>query len=158
MTTEDDDPDGILFEMVREIVGSEVPIAATLDLHANVSERMVQSIDVFIGYRTNPHLDMRERGVVQTLRLHLVDEPEIHARRIRSGIAIGLLKQRPADWLKGGATGGPDETEIEARIAERLAARKAKDFATADRIRDELAAQGVLLEDGPKGTSWRRVG
>src|SRR5258708_4550042 len=62
LTTEEDDPDGALFEMVRQIVGAEMPIAATLDLHANVSERMVQSIDVFIGYRTNPHLDMRERG------------------------------------------------------------------------------------------------
>src|SRR6202045_1774820 len=62
LTTEEDDPDGVLFEVVRQIVGPEVPIAATLDLHANVSARMVQSIDVFIGYRTNPHLDMRERG------------------------------------------------------------------------------------------------
>src|SRR5271163_1118332 len=62
LTTEEDDPDGILFERVRGIVGPDVPIAATLDLHANVSERMVGSIDVFIGYRTNPHLDMRERG------------------------------------------------------------------------------------------------
>src|SRR5260370_14524968 len=62
LTTEEDDPDGVLFERVREIVGPDVPIAATLDLHANVSERMVRSIDVFIGYRTNPHLDMRERG------------------------------------------------------------------------------------------------
>jgi microcystin degradation protein MlrC len=62
LTTEEDDPDGVLFERAREIVGPNVPIAATLDLHANVSERMVGSIDVFIGYRTNPHLDMRERG------------------------------------------------------------------------------------------------
>src|SRR5271163_2287748 len=62
LTTDEDDPDGILFERVRGIVGPDVPIAATLDLHANVSERMVGSIDVFIGYRTNPHLDMRERG------------------------------------------------------------------------------------------------
>ncbi len=62
LTTEKDDPDGELFEKVREIVGPDVPIAATLDLHANVSERMVGSIDAFIGYRTNPHLDMRERG------------------------------------------------------------------------------------------------
>ena len=62
LTTEEDDPDGELFEKVREIVGPDVPIAATLDLHANVSERMVRLIDAFIGYRTNPHLDMRERG------------------------------------------------------------------------------------------------
>ena len=51
-----------LVRAVRQIVGPDVPIAATLDLHANVSERMVESIDAFIGYRTNPHLDMRERG------------------------------------------------------------------------------------------------
>jgi microcystin degradation protein MlrC len=62
VTTKEDDPDGLLFERVRHIVGPDVPIAATLDLHANVSERMVRSIDAFIGYRTNPHLDMRERG------------------------------------------------------------------------------------------------
>ncbi len=63
ITTEDDDPDGALFALVRRIVGPEVPIAATLDLHANISERMVSSIDAFIGYRTNPHMDMRERGI-----------------------------------------------------------------------------------------------
>jgi microcystin degradation protein MlrC len=70
ITTEDDDPDGVLFETVRRIVGPDVPVAATLDLHANISERMVSSIDAFIGYRTNPHLDMRERGeeAAQTIR------------------------------------------------------------------------------------------
>lgn len=62
LTTEEDDPDGVLFAMVRAAVGPETPVVATLDLHANVSERMVAALDVFIGYRTNPHLDMRERG------------------------------------------------------------------------------------------------
>jgi len=62
LTTEEDDPDGALLAMAREAVGLGVPIVATFDLHANVSERMVESIDLFIGYRTNPHLDMRERG------------------------------------------------------------------------------------------------
>jgi microcystin degradation protein MlrC len=63
ITSEDDDPDGALFALVRRIVGPDVPVAATLDLHANISDRMVTSIDAFIGYRTNPHLDMRERGI-----------------------------------------------------------------------------------------------
>jgi len=62
LTTEEDDPEGVLFETVRQIVGPDVPVVATFDLHANVSDRMVDPIDAFIGYRTNPHLDMRERG------------------------------------------------------------------------------------------------
>src|SRR5689334_21355176 len=62
VTTEEDDPQGVLFVLVRRIVGPEVPVVATFDLHANVSERMVETIDAFVGYRTNPHLDMRERG------------------------------------------------------------------------------------------------
>jgi microcystin degradation protein MlrC len=62
ITTEEDDPEGVLFERIRGTVGPDVPIVATFDLHANVSDRMVDTIDAFIGYRTNPHLDMRERG------------------------------------------------------------------------------------------------
>src|SRR5437763_55413 len=62
ITTEEDDPEGALFERIRDIVGPDVPVVATFDLHANVSDRMVDKIDAFIGYRTNPHLDMRERG------------------------------------------------------------------------------------------------
>jgi microcystin degradation protein MlrC len=61
ITTEDRDPDGTIFEMVREIVG-EVPIVATLDLHGNVSQRMVDAVDVIVAYRTNPHVDMVDRG------------------------------------------------------------------------------------------------
>lgn len=61
-TTEDTDPDGALYAMVRAVVGPDVPVAATVDLHCNPSERMVESVDVLIGYLTNPHVDMRERG------------------------------------------------------------------------------------------------
>ena len=57
------DPEGVILERVRSIVGKEVPIVATLDLHANVSDRMVRNCDVLVAYRTNPHMDMHERGV-----------------------------------------------------------------------------------------------
>jgi microcystin degradation protein MlrC len=62
LTTSDHDPEGTLLGLVRRVVGPEVPVVATFDLHANVSEADVALLNGFIGYRTNPHLDMRERG------------------------------------------------------------------------------------------------
>jgi len=61
--TEEFDPDGVLIARVRAIVGPDTPLIGTLDLHANVSEAMVRGADVLISYRTNPHVDMAERGV-----------------------------------------------------------------------------------------------
>jgi len=60
--TDSGDPDGELFEMVRSLVGSDVPVIATLDLHANISDKMVDNTDVLIAYRTNPHVDQKERA------------------------------------------------------------------------------------------------
>jgi len=70
-----------------------------------------------------------------------------------AGDMLGLLQQTPKAWFQSGG----EENWIEAAIGERLRARKAKDFARADAIRKELAARGILLEDGPGGTDWRRA-
>jgi cysteinyl-tRNA synthetase len=72
--------------------------------------------------------------------------------------ALGLLQQDAEAWFRWTPAGstGPSDAEIEAAIAARQAARKAKDFKESDRIRDELRAKGVILEDGPKGTTWKR--
>lgn len=62
LAEENDDPDGEIFALARDAVGPDVPVIATLDLHANVSDRMVDATDVLVAYRTNPHVDAYERG------------------------------------------------------------------------------------------------
>lgn len=77
------------------------------------------------------------------------------AAGLRAGGALmGLLQADPAAWFQG----GDDAAVIEAAIAARIAARRARDFARADAIRAEWLAKGVLFEDRPDGTTdWRRV-
>jgi len=87
--------------------------------------------------------------------IHQLDDPA----DLRAGAqALGLLQQDAETWLRWTptGTGGPTETEIESAIAARQAARKAKDFKEADRLRNDLKAKGVILEDGPRGTTWKR--
>lgn len=60
--TEDSDPDGTLFSLARKIVGPNVPIVSTLDLHANVSPKMLGAVDMLCSFLTNPHMDQYERG------------------------------------------------------------------------------------------------
>ena len=77
------------------------------------------------------------------------------ARGLRgAGQVMGLVQQDPQIWFRGGTD---DVGVIEAAIAERVAARKARDFARADAIRAEWAARGIAFEDGPQGTTWRRI-
>ena len=84
------------------------------------------------------------------------EKARLKGQLLASGGLLGLLQADPETWLKGESG---EAAEIEGLIARRLAARKAKDFAEADRIRTELAIRGILLEDKPGGkTEWRRAG
>jgi cysteinyl-tRNA synthetase len=71
-----------------------------------------------------------------------------------AGAALGVLQQTTEAWFQEGP--GISRAEIEAAIEQRLAARNAKDFARADAIRADLLAKSIILEDGPRGTTWRR--
>ncbi|WP_435366638.1 CysS/YqeB C-terminal domain-containing protein [Escherichia coli] len=78
-----------------------------------------------------------------------------HLRKLSA--VLGLLEQEPEAFLQSGAQADDSEVaEIEALIQQRLDARKAKDWAAADAARDRLNEMGIVLEDGPQGTTWRR--
>ena len=84
------------------------------------------------------------------------EKEQLAAAMYAAGDLMGLLQSDPEQWFAGDVEGELSAADIEALIAKRNAARQAKDFATADAVRDQLGAAGIKIEDGPQGTTWRR--
>jgi len=82
-------------------------------------------------------------------RLAAIDDPA--TLRASAGL-LGLVEATGDAWFRGDG-----DADVDARVAARTEAKKRRDFAEADRIRAELLDEGVLLEDGPQGTTWRRA-
>lgn len=86
------------------------------------------------------------------------EQARLKGRLLAAAGLLGLLWQNPESWFKSGiANGGLDAASIEAKIAERVAAKKNKDYALSDKIRNELKEQGIILEDTPSGTTWKKA-
>ncbi|MEQ8194217.1 MAG: cysteine--tRNA ligase [Rhodospirillales bacterium] len=100
------------------------------------------------------------RGELNVACLENADvQASIKGKLLAAGDVLGLLQQNPEDWFRWQPEGaaGIDEAAVDALIQKRVQARKRKDFAEADRIRDELAAQGIVLEDSAGTTTWKRA-
>ncbi len=127
------DPDGVVFKAVRDIVGPDVPILATLDLHANVSAAMVAATDVLVAYRTNPHVDMAERGADCARHLHA------KLAGLKTYTAFQKLPLIPPSTAQGTKPGSP--------YADIIAFGQAR---VRDGVIDVSVSSGFSLGDTPK--------
>ena len=92
---------------------------------------------------------------IEQNRLAGGDKERVMAALVAVDRVLGVLD--PAEWVEGGAETSDEEAEIDNLVAQRQAAREGRDFAEADRLRDELAARGIAVEDTPQGPRWKRT-
>jgi cysteinyl-tRNA synthetase len=84
------------------------------------------------------------------------ERTRLKSQLLGAGLALGLLQQTPESWFNRGVS-DEDDARIQTLIDERADAKKARDFARADAIRDQLAGEGIVLEDTPQGVRWKRA-
>ena len=121
-------------------IGVNPDFAAAMDDDLNSPMAIAVLMDLVT--RANTSTDSAEQRMLKT-------------QLLAGGRELGILQQSPEVWFSSAPSQTLDVGKIEALIAARNDARRNRDFATADRVRDELAAMGVRIEDGAGGTTWR---
>ncbi|WP_242107261.1 cysteine--tRNA ligase [Luteimonas aquatica] len=134
---------GTLRDLADVEAAAEIPAAveAALEDDLNTPQALAEIAAIAADARKTERIEDRRR-----LKAHLLG----------GGLALGLLQQAPADWFGRGVS-GDDDARIQGLIDERAAAKKHRDFARADAIREQLAAEGIQLEDTPQGVRWKRA-
>jgi len=148
-----DDAKGALTRLYTALKNTDAGLSENADFHSQFAMRFNAAMDD----------DFNTPEAVAVL-FELANEvnrtlaPETAALLKKLGGVLGLLQRKPQDFLQGESNeSGLDDLAINTQIEARIAAKKEKNFAEADRIRKELASAGILLEDTPQGTSWRRA-
>jgi cysteinyl-tRNA synthetase len=143
-----------LYNALRGVVPAATSSVAQTDYDRRFAEQMdddfntAGAIAVLHGVANDINQRRREGQQAQAA--------EYAAVLVRLGAVLGLLQQDPEAYFQAGTGGELSAEAIEAKIVARKNARDARDYAEADRIRDELAEQGIILDDSREGTSWRR--
>lgn len=145
-----------LYGTLRDLAAYDVtPIVVTQD----VDDALDDDLNTPAALAALNAIAFEARHLLEREPRPLSDAAHAELRRIKEdllgcGELLGLLQQDPEAWFKRGAE-HVDTAQVEGLIEARRAARGARDFARADAIRDELAAMGVAIEDGPQGTRWK---
>jgi cysteinyl-tRNA synthetase len=117
------------------------------------NSRTIQSEHSFYLSANEAYADPEDEYSRETFRDGMKD---IKAQNKEISNLLGLLQKDPEDWFKGNAS-SDDQAEFDAIALRRQEARAAKDWDAADAARDEATAKGIVLEDGPDGTTWRKA-
>ena len=128
-------------EAMREAAQPPEALVAALEDDINTPKAMAEFFA--LAKTLNKAVDARE-------------QQRLAATMLATGDLMGLLQSDPEEWFAGHVEGELSSDDIEALIEKRNKARAAKDFATADSVRDQLTAAGIKIEDGANGTTWRR--
>ena len=142
-----------LYAALREVVDIEVETNEDDEAPAAVVDALEDDLNT-------PVARTRTFEIVRALNSATAVDEKASLKRdlLAAGRMLGIGQSEPQAWFERRTGDGGDIEAINRLVAARNKARQDKDFATADRIRDDLVEQGIVLEDGPEGTRWRKVG